>query len=91
MPHIESEVSDFGGSTCFAGLYLPAAYGKLPLHPESYELCGIFTPQRVIVSPRALQGLANSTSHFQPTGQPLYSELLTNMKACLDDFQPACP
>ena len=86
MPHLDSEVLDFRGSAFFAILDFVSAYWQLPLHPESYTLCGIVGPKGVIVSKRVLPGLANATSHFQSTVEPLFQELRDNMKAWLDDF-----
>ena len=34
MPHLESEMIDFGGSNCFASLDFVSAYWKLALHPD---------------------------------------------------------
>lgn len=86
MPHLDSEVTDFAGSTCFASLDFVSAYWQLPLHPDSYTACGIVTPKKVLVSKRVLPGLANATSYFQSTVEPLFRELRDNMKAWLDDF-----
>ena len=36
MPHLDSEVSGFAGSTCFASLEFVSGYWQLPFHPESY-------------------------------------------------------
>ena len=41
MPHVDSEVYDFSGSTCFAVIDFPSGYWQLPLHP---------TPTRLVVS-----------------------------------------
>jgi len=86
MPHLDSEVMDFAGSTCFASLDFVSAYWQLPLHPESYSKCGIFTPKTVLASKRVLPGLANATSYFQSTVEPLFAELRDHLKAWLDDF-----
>lgn len=86
MPHLESEVHDFAGSTCFASLDFVSGYWQLPLHPESYAACGIITPKGVVASRRVLPGLANATSFFQSTVEPLFSSLRPFMKAWLDDF-----
>ena len=86
MPHLESEMLDFVGSTCFASLDFVSAYWQLPLDPSSYTLCGIVTPKFVIASKRVLPGLANATSYFQSTVEPLFAELRPNLKAWLDDF-----
>lgn len=63
-----------------------SAYWQLPLHPDSYQACGIVTPKKVVASKRVLPGLANATSYFQSTVEPLFRELRDNMKAWLDDF-----
>ena len=86
MPHLDSEISDFAGSTCFAILDFVSGYWQLPLHPDSYSLCGVVTPKGVVASKRVLPGLANATSYFQSTVEPLFSELRGNLKAWLDDF-----
>jgi len=86
MPHLESELLDFGGSNCFASLDFVSAYWQLPLHPDSYTACGIVTPRAVLASKRVLPGLANATAYFQSSVEPLFSELRTNLKAWLDDF-----
>lgn len=86
MPHLESEMLDFVGSTCFASLDFVSAYWQLPLHPDSYDLCGIVTPRVVLASKRVLPGLANATSYFQSTVEPLFAELRSSLKAWLDDF-----
>lgn len=62
MPHLDSEVQDFSGSTCFAGLDFVSGYWQLPVHPDSYTSCGIVTPRGVVASKRVLPGLANATS-----------------------------
>ena len=86
MPHLDSEILDFKGSVCFAVLDFVSAYWRLPLHPDSYETCGIVGPKGVIVSKRVLLGLANATSYFQSTVEPLFQEMRNNMKTYLDDF-----
>ena len=84
MPHLDPEIGDFAGSTCFAVLDLVSGYWKLPLHPDSYTLCGVVTPNGA--STRVLPGLANATLYFQSTIEPLFPELRNNLKAWLDDF-----
>ena len=86
MLHLDSEVMDFAGSTCFASLDFVSAYWQLPLHPDSYSACSIVTPKSVLASKRVLPGLANAASYFQSTVESLFSELRTNLKAWLDDF-----
>ncbi len=86
MPHLDSEVNDFRGSCCFSTLDFVSGYWQLPVHPDSYHACGIVTPRGVVVSKRVLPGLANATSYFQSTVEPLFRGLRENMKAWLDDF-----
>ncbi len=86
MPHPDSEVNDFAGSTCFATVDFVSGYWQLPLHEDSIDACGIVTPEGVYASKRVLQGLANATSYCQRTVEPLFKELRENMKAWLDDF-----
>ena len=86
MPHLDSEVLEFKGSMFFAVLDFFSAYWQLQLHPDSYTACGIVGPRGVVVSKRVLPGLANATSYFQSTVEPLFQELRKNMKAWLDDF-----
>ena len=86
MPHIDSEIRDFAGSTCFACLDFVSGYWQLPVHPESYTACGIVTPRGVVASTRVLPGLANATAFFQSSVEPLFSTLRDWLKAWLDDF-----
>lgn len=86
MPHLDSEVMDFAGSTCYASLDFVSAYWQLPLHSESYSACGIVTPKSVLASKWVLPGLAHATSYFQSTVGPLFSELRAKLKVWLDDF-----
>ena len=86
MPHLDSEVFDFSGSKCFASLDFVSGYWQLPLHPESYNSCGVITPHGVVISKRVLQGLANAVAFFQSSVEPLFSSLRDNLKAWLDDF-----
>ena len=86
MPHIESELSDLAGSTCFAKLDFVSGYWQIPVHPNSQDYCGIVTPNGVYTSTRVLQGLTNATSHFQGTVEPLFTSIRSNLKAWLDDF-----
>lgn len=86
MPHLESELQDFAGSEWFALLDFVSGYWQLPLHPNSYALCGIVTPHGVVASTRVLPGLANATAFFQRSVEPLFAELRDWLKAWLDDF-----
>lgn len=86
MPHIDSELQDLSGSTCFASIDFVSGYWQLPVHPDSRDACGIVTPNGVYSSTRVLQGLTNATSHFQGTIEPLFSAIRKNLKAWLDDF-----
>lgn len=86
MPHLDSEILDFAGSTCFASVGFVSAYLQLPLNPDSYTACGIVTPKSVLASKRVLLGLANATSYFQSSVEPLFSNMRDNLKAWLDDF-----
>ena len=86
MPHLDSEILDFQGSACFAVLDFVSAYRQLPLHPDSYTLCGIVCPKGMVVSRRVLLGAANTTLYFQSTVEPLFQEMQKNMNAWLDDF-----
>ena len=86
MPHLEAEVNDFATSKCFACLDFVSSYCLLPLDPDSYSASGLITPLGVVLSMRVLQGLANSTAHFQRSIEPLFSELRENMKPWVDDF-----
>ena len=56
------------------------------MHPDSYSTRGIVNPKGVVISKSVLPGLANATSHFQSTIEPLFSGLRNNMKAWLDDL-----
>ena len=86
MPHLDSEMADFRGHNCFASLDFCQGYWQLPLHPDSYDACGIIAPHRTFSSKRTLPGLTNCTAYFQSSVEPLFSELRSNMKAWLDDF-----
>lgn len=86
MPHLDSEIHDFAGSTCFATMDFVSGYWQLPIHPDSYEACGIVCPNGTYSSPRTLPGLSNATGYFQSTVEPLFQELRPNIKAWLDDF-----
>ena len=90
MPHLESEILDFAGSSCFGILDFVSAYWQLPLHRVSYTACGMVTPRGVVASTRVLPGLANDTAYFQSSVEPLFSELWENMKAWLNDFNLFC-
>ena len=86
MPNLDSEVLDLKGSVCLAVLEFVSAYWQLPLHPESYETCGIVGPKAFIVSKWVLPGLENATSYFQSAVESLFQEMRNNIKAWLDDF-----
>ena len=86
MPHLDAEMGDFAGSTCFASLDFCQGYWQLPIHPESYNACGIVAPHGTYSSKRTLPGLTNATAYFQSTVEPLFAEMRSNMKAWLDDF-----
>lgn len=86
MPHLDSEMQDFKGASCFAVLDFVSGYWQLPLDPESVNLCGIITPKGTYSSLRVLQGLTNAAAHFQSVIEPLFAEMRSNMKAWLDDF-----
>ena len=86
MPHLDSEVQDFAGSSCFASLDFCSGYWQLPIHPDSYTACGIVCPQGTYSSTRVLQGLKNATAFFQSSVEPLFAEMRAKMKAWLDDF-----
>lgn len=44
MPNIDAEISEFKGTKHLALLESSASYWKCPLHPSSYDACGIMTP-----------------------------------------------
>ena len=86
MPHLDSEIYDFAGSKCFAVSDFMSGYWQLQIDPDSWDACGIVTPKGTYSSTRVLPGLANATTHFQSTIQPLFKNLRDNLKAWLDDF-----
>ena len=86
MPHLDSEVFGFTGSSCFASLHFVSGYWQLSLHQDSYTACGVVTPRAVVISKRVLQGLANAVAYFQSTIELLFSELRSFFKAWFDDF-----
>lgn len=87
MPNLEAEIQDFAGNGFFASIDIVSGYFKLPVHPESYNACGVICPTRNCSSTRVLQGLKNAVAYFQSTVELLLAELQENMKAWLDDFQ----
>ena len=86
MPHLDSEMQDFSGAVFFAVIDFVSGYWQLPLHGDSVDTCGVVCPNGVNSSTRVLQGLTNAAPHFQSIIEPLFSELRSNMKAWLDDF-----
>lgn len=86
MTHVESEIRDFSGSTCFVVLGFSSGYWQLPIDPKDYSKCGIITPRGVSVSTRVFQGLTNAVAYLQRSVEPLFVELRDNMKARIDDF-----
>ena len=80
-PHLNSEISDFAGSTCFTISDFVSGYWQQPLHPDFYSLCGVVTTKGLVEFKRVLPGLANATSYFQSTVESLFSELRVNLKA----------
>ena len=86
MPHLDSEIYDFAGSECFAVLDFVSGYWQLPVHPDSWDACGIVTPKGTYSSKRVLPWLTNATTHFQITIEPLFKNRRNNLKAWLGDF-----
>ena len=86
MPHIDSELQDFAGSTSYAVLDFVSGFWQLPLHPDSYDKGGVVTPNGTYTSMRTLPGLTNATAYFQSTIEPLFHILRHQLKAWLDDF-----
>lgn len=86
MPVIEAELSDFKDSKHFASLDFCSGYWQCPLHPSSYEACGIIAPQGTFISTRVLHGLKNAAAYFQSTIPPLFQNLKNAVKAWIDDF-----
>lgn len=91
MPYIDSEVADFAGSSCFAVLDFISAYWQLALDPESFIACGIVVRKKVLTSKRVLPELANATSYFQSSIEPLFKERREHMISRLDDFSLHTP
>lgn len=90
MPVIEAELSDFIGSTHFASIDFCSSYWQCPLDPDSYDACGIISPQGTFVSTRVLHGLKNASAYFQSTIPPLFDEMKDAVKAWIDDFTIHC-
>jgi len=86
MPHIESELSDMAGSTCFASIDFPSGYWQLPLHEDSQEYLSFATANRIIQPTRCTQGAKNCTANFQSKVEPLFHKIRKSMKAWIDDF-----
>lgn len=85
MPHLDSDLYGFAGSACFSIIDFVSGCWQMPLHPDSYPLCGVITPHGVVASTLFLHGLASATSYFQITVEPLFQSRHTNMKAWLHD------
>lgn len=86
MPHIEAEINDFRGSTCFASIDFVSRYWQLPLSKKSWPNCGVITLTGVCISKRVLPGLTNAGAHFQRNVEPCFAGLRKNLKAWMDDF-----
>lgn len=86
MQNPDAEMQDFEGHDYFASVDFVLGYWQLPLHPESYDKCGIVCPNGIYFSTRVLHGLQNAAAHFQSSAEPLFSELRKNVKVWIDDF-----
>lgn len=86
IPHLESEIQDFGSSTCFETLDFVLGYWMLPLHGDLYIACRVVTPKIISSCRRVLSRLANAASYFQSTVEPMFQSRRQCTKAWLDDF-----
>ena len=86
MPHMDSECTDFKGSTCFSGLDFVSGYWQMPMEEESQELHSFVTPKAVYSPTRTLPGVTNAVFNFQSIIAPLFNELDENIKVWLDDI-----
>ena len=86
MPHMDSECTDFKGSTCFSGLDFVSGYWHLPMEEESQGLHSFVTPKAVYSPTRTLPVGTNAVFNFQSIIAPLFNELDENIKVWLDDI-----
>lgn len=86
MPIIEAQLSDFICSTQFASIDFRFSYKRCSLNPNSYEACGIISPQRTFVSTRVLHGFKNASAYFQSTIPPLFDDMKGAINAWIDYF-----
>ena len=89
-PHIESEVYDFKGSTCYGTVDLVSGYWQLPLEESSQAAHSIITPDGIYSPTRTQRGAVNSVENFQSKVEPLFHEMRDSLKAWLDDFIVHC-
>ena len=75
MPHLDSEVHDFGNSKCFATIDFCSGYWQLPVDKRSWDACGIVIPKGTYSSTRVLPWLTNATTYFQSSVEPLFKEM----------------
>ena len=90
MPHIESEVYDFKGNTCYGTVDSVSGYWQLPLEESSQAAHSIITPNGIYSPTRTQQGAVNSVANFQSKVEPLFHEMRDSLKAWLDDFIVHC-
>ena len=86
MPHIDSEIYDFMGSSVFATMDFCSGYWQLPLEKESQEYHSIITLEGIYSPTRTQQGAKNSVANFQSKVEPLFRGMRENLKAWLHDF-----
>ncbi len=86
MPHLDTEMEDLAGIKCFASTNYCQGYWKFPMDPDSYDACGIIRTHWVHSPIRVLQRSTNAAAHFQPSIEPFFPELTSNVRAWLDDF-----
>lgn len=77
-------MKEFEGSAYFPSLDFCQGYWQLPVHPSSYNACGIMAPHGSYSPTRVLRG--HATAHFQSSVEPLFASLRENLKAWLDDL-----
>ncbi len=86
MPHIEAELIDLGGSTCFGSVHFPSCFWQLPTAPSAQNAHSLMMQSGVFSTSRTLQGARNSAITFRAKVEPCFAEMHDRLSAWLDDF-----
>lgn len=86
MPNIESDLSDFKRSKCFASIEFCVGDRQCPLGACSYDACKIILPQRPFISTLVLHGFKNFSAYFHSTILPVFQDMPDAMKIRINDF-----